>query len=145
MTVKFTVPGVPVGKGRPRVTRYGTYTPQKTKDYEALVRRCWQEQSGDVFPEGVPIFASILAHFPIPKSTPKKKAATMDGTFHLKKPDADNIAKGIIDAINGHAMKDDSAVQIELVWKLYTSGEPKTEVVLSEAVHLENVYDKRKV
>jgi Holliday junction resolvase RusA-like endonuclease len=145
MTVKFTVPGVPVGKGRPRVTRYGTYTPQKTKDYEALVRKCWKEQSGDVFPEDVPIFASILAYFPIPKSTSKKRAAQMDGKFHLKKPDADNIAKGIIDAINGYAMKDDSAVQIELVWKLYTSGEPRTEVTLSEAINRENIYDKREV
>ena len=30
--IKLTIPGEPVAKGRPRVTRYGTYTPEKTKN-----------------------------------------------------------------------------------------------------------------
>lgn len=37
----FLVPGIPVGKQRPRVTPHGTYTPAKTKDYERLVGRCY--------------------------------------------------------------------------------------------------------
>lgn len=33
MTIEFTIPGVPQGKGRPRFTQNGaTYTPKKTKD-----------------------------------------------------------------------------------------------------------------
>ena len=49
MKVTFTVPGIPVGKGRPRFMKNGhTYTPQKTRDYEDKVvqlattaRWCW--------------------------------------------------------------------------------------------------------
>lgn len=33
----FTVDGRPVPKGRPRVTQHGTYTPQRTRDYERRV------------------------------------------------------------------------------------------------------------
>lgn len=128
MTIQFTVPGVPVGKGRPRVTRYGTYTPQKTKDYEALVRRCWQTQSGQTFPGEKGIVATFNAYFPIPKRTSKKKAGQMEGRLYLHKPDSDNIAKGILDALNGNAYQDDSAVMIGGVWKFYTNGLPRVEV-----------------
>lgn len=38
MKIEFTVPGAPVGKGRPRFMKNGhTYTPQKTRDYEGKV------------------------------------------------------------------------------------------------------------
>ena len=43
MKIEFTVPGIPVGKGRPRFKKDGnTYTPQKTQDYEDKVVQCWQ-------------------------------------------------------------------------------------------------------
>ena len=39
MRIQFTVPGVPVGKGRPRFTRGGhAYTPEKTAAFEEKVR-----------------------------------------------------------------------------------------------------------
>ena len=34
----FTIDFPPTGKARPRVTRHGAYTPQKTKEYEELVK-----------------------------------------------------------------------------------------------------------
>lgn len=38
----FTIPGTPVGKGRPKFSRAGagvrTYTPEKTASYETLVK-----------------------------------------------------------------------------------------------------------
>lgn len=37
----FTIPGKPVGKERPRVTRKGAYTPQTTKAYEAAVKNAF--------------------------------------------------------------------------------------------------------
>lgn len=48
MKVEFTVPGIPVGKGRPRFMKNGhTYTPQKTRDYEGKVVQCWKCQCGN--------------------------------------------------------------------------------------------------
>jgi Holliday junction resolvase RusA-like endonuclease len=132
--IKFTVPGVPVGKGRPRFTRTGhTYTPDKTAAYEEKVRLCWKTQTGSCFAGGIPLKASIIAYFPIPKSASKKKAAAMDGSFHTSRPDADNVAKAILDALNGYLYPDDSAVQIDRCWKVYTNGAPRVEVTIWEA------------
>ena len=41
MNFEITIPGNPVAKGRPRVSRYGTYTPKKTADFESYVEYCW--------------------------------------------------------------------------------------------------------
>ena len=130
MTVKFTVPGVPVGKGRPRFTRSGhTYTPEKTKAYESFVRECWKKQSGAEFAGGVPLKAEIHGHFPIPASLSKKRRTAMNGTPHTKKCDADNLAKSILDALNGVAYPDDSAISHLIVKKSY-SEEPCVDVSL---------------
>ena len=115
----FTVPGVPQGKGRPRVTRNGTFTPKKTRDYEKKVRDCYIAQGGQMFPDDTPLFASITAIFPIPSSLSKKRRALFNGKKHCKKPDADNVAKAILDALNGVAYRDDSAVSSLLVYKSY--------------------------
>lgn len=115
----FTVPGVPQGKGRPRVTRNGTFTPKKTRDYEKKVRDCYIAQGGQMFPDDTPLFASITAIFPIPSSLSKKRRAMFNGKRHCKKPDADNVAKAILDALNGVAYRDDSAVSSLLVDKSY--------------------------
>lgn len=131
--IKFTVPGVPVGKGRPRVTSHGTYTPQKTRAYEEKVRLCWETQSGVSLPSGVPLMAELRAYFPIPKSASKRRREAMEGAFHTARPDCDNVAKAILDSLNGFAYHDDSAVQLGRVWKLYTSGAPRVDVQIWEA------------
>lgn len=131
--MRLTIPGVPVGKARPRITRNGSYTPKKTREYEAKVQACWRAQSGQKFADKVPLLATLTAYFPIPKSVSKKKAAAMEGTFHVSRPDCDNIAKAVLDSLNGLAYHDDSAVQIDRCWKVYTSGNPRVEVTVSEA------------
>lgn len=109
MSYTFFVPGRPVGKGRPRFTRQGhAYTPDKTKAYETLVKLCWKE-AGGVKLTG-PVFARIYARFAIPKSYPKSKAEKLRGHGYTGKPDADNIAKAVLDALNGLAYDDDSQV-----------------------------------
>lgn len=128
---RFVVPGVPVGKGRPRFTRQGrAYTPKKTREYEALIRRCWQEQSGVRFPDGVPVVICFTAYFPEPKGWSKRKRAEMDGSLRVGKPDTDNILKALEDALNGAAYADDSAVMIGKCVKRYTSEEPCVSVRL---------------
>ena len=133
MKIEFTVPGRPVGKGRPRFMRNGhTYTPQKTRDYEDKVIQCWKCQSGKGFAPGIPLAAKITAFFPLPKNLPKKRAAELDGTPHVKKCDADNLAKAILDALNTHAYQDDSAIAFLTVQKYQTTGAPRVEVTIQE-------------
>ena len=131
MKIELTIPGIPVGKGRPRFASGGhAYTPEKTHAYETAVCLAWKAQSGKTFPAGVPILAGITAYFPIPKSYSKRKAAQVDGAYHISRPDADNIAKSVLDALNQHAYQDDSAVQIAYCRKLYTGGDPRVELKL---------------
>lgn len=114
-SISFTVPGTPQGKARPRVVRSASggshiYTPDKTVAYEELVRLKCREACS--CPLTGPLSAEIEAIFPIPKSTSKKARQLMEyGQVRpTKKPDADNIAKIILDAINGIAYEDDAHV-----------------------------------
>ena len=74
MKVKFTVPGPPQGKGRPRFLKTGQpYTPEKTKQYEKKIAACYKQQCGRAFfDRGIPIDLRITAYFPIAKSDSKK-------------------------------------------------------------------------
>lgn len=102
-----------IGKGRPRMNREtGTvYTPEETKRYEALVAWCYRTQRGKFFNE-FPVKVTIIAEFAVPKGTPKAKREAMLAwnIEPMKKPDIDNIAKIVLDALNGVAYKDDKQV-----------------------------------
>ena len=132
--IKFEILGQPVAKQRPRVTRSGiAYTPSKTVNYEAVVRLTYQS----IYPQRKPflglIEANITAVFPIPKSYPKKKTAELLAgcNNYAKKPDCDNLAKIILDALNGIAYKDDSQVTVLHIKKEY-GIQPKVIVELKE-------------
>lgn len=117
----FCIPGKAVGKGRPRFSTAGgfprTFTPGKTVEYENLVRLAWI-QSGSAKLSGA-LYVFIKAIFTPPKSTSKKKRAAMIGTGYCHKPDCDNIAKSILDALNGIAYDDDAQVVEIAVKKVY--------------------------
>ena len=133
-TVTFTIPGDPVGKGRPRFSnRSGhAYTPQRTTEYEDKVRLYYSRETRCTTLHGE-IRADIRAYFRIPKSTPKYKQQILaeERTGCTKAPDADNIAKVVLDALNGLAYDDDKAVTYLTVGKLY-GAEPRVEVTLTE-------------
>ena len=113
MEIKFTVPGQPKGKQRPRVCRIRgktiTYTPKQTIEYEKLVGASYTAVSRDFFEKSIPLEISIFALFSIPKYVNKKtKELMINGyIFPTKKPDGDNIIKAILDALNGAAYRDD--------------------------------------
>ncbi|MEG1515721.1 MAG: RusA family crossover junction endodeoxyribonuclease [Clostridia bacterium] len=124
-TIRFTVRGEPQGKGRPRIVRNGAfsraYTPETTVLYENLIKLEYQRYCKDVcFMEGC-VGMAITAYFSIPKTTSKRKRALMiDGQIYpVKKPDCDNVAKCVCDALNGLAYKDDSQISDLRIVKRY--------------------------
>ena len=133
MRTILKIGGKPQGKARPRVTRRGAYTPKKTKEYEAKIRAAWQEQAGATF-EDRPVMVRIFAYFKPPKSASKVKRARMiAGEIRpTMKPDADNIAKAVCDALNGLAYKDDSQVVALAVFKRYEENE-RIEVIIQDS------------
>lgn len=115
-TITFTVPGQPVGKGRPRVSRRGgfsrMYTPEQTVNYEGLVRlAAHQAMAGrPMLLEAVEVELDIAVQIPASWSK-KKQAAALAGAVHpTTKPDIDNVEKAIFDALNGTTWKDDVQV-----------------------------------
>ena len=124
MEVHFTVPGEPVGKGRPRFSRQGSfvmaYTPGKTVSYENLIKVEYERQSGLSFGERE-IGLRVTAYFSIPKSVSKAKWQRMkDGEIRpAKKPDIDNVCKVVADALNGVAYNDDRQIVYTEISKRY--------------------------
>ena len=132
--LKLTIPGEPVAKGRPRVTKWGTYTPEKTKNYETLVKELFFVKHGQTLLEG-PLKMKVQAYFTIPKSTSKKRKELMKiGELRpTKKPDLDNILKIIGDALNEIAYQDDKQIISASIEKYY-SEEPRVEIEIREVV-----------
>lgn len=134
MEYKITIPGNPVAKGRPRVGKFGTYTPKKTEDFESYVKYCWAAEYGSIKPSDKPLDVSIIFDMPIPKSASKKAKASMDigETKHVKKPDLDNMAKAVLDSLNGLAYIDDSQIFSLTLYKTY-SEQPGTFLKITES------------
>lgn len=140
MTVKFSVPGEPCGKGRPIFSRHGnavvTRTPAKTAEYEKQVKLSYISGTQRYcFPKGVPLRINITAYYPIPQSATKANKAFMGANIKrpVKVPDWDNIGKIICDSLNGLAYHDDAQIVEGTVIKRYASGtEPMVEVEISE-------------
>jgi Holliday junction resolvase RusA-like endonuclease len=144
MTYELMIPGEPTAKQRPRHGKGYTYTPEKTVNYENLVKMCFMEQGYRQLLEG-PIEAHITAYFGIPKSTSKKKHEKMmlGDIVPTKKPDTDNIAKIVLDALNGIAYKDDSQVARLEVIKFYDEV-PRVEVRLKSINDFELPWENRR-
>lgn len=119
MNLTIIIPGVPVGKGRPKFARRGafvqTYTPEKTASYENLVKVCAAESMKKWHiekPFEGAVYVELHALMPVPKSWSKRKTAEAhEGSIRpLTKPDADNVLKCIADACNEIVWKDDSQI-----------------------------------
>lgn len=138
MVVRFSVPGEPKGKGRPRVVNAGgyarAYTPEDTLVYENQVKWYYKTAAGQFkFDDKTPLAVEIDAFYQIPKSTSKKKHIEMmnDKVKPTKKPDLDNVAKIVCDALNGIAYHDDSAI-VDLRVRKYFNDIPSVNVTIRE-------------
>ena len=127
MIYEFEVPGKITGKGRPRVntTTAIAYTPAKTKEYEELVKQYLIIKYRRINPLEGRIKINITAYFSVPKNTSKKQEENMlNNTISpTKKPDIDNIAKIILDALNKLAFKDDNQITKLEIEKKYGTEE----------------------
>lgn len=134
--VECIIPGKPFAKQRPKAAKIGNhmtvYTPKQTLEFENLVKYSYYQQNGSKMLDG-PLKAEVTGTFPVPSSASKKIAKLMlDGNlFHTKKPDCDNMAKAVLDALNDIAYKDDSQI-VELVVVKRFGENPNTKIVLTE-------------
>jgi Holliday junction resolvase RusA-like endonuclease len=124
-SIAFTVPGTPVGKARARtVTQNGrthSYTPRGTVLFENAVRLAAKEAMRGREPLKGAVKMRMTAYFRTPASWSRKKAD--DAVYKKSKPDIDNIAKAVGDAVRGICYGDDASVAWLEALKLYGSEE----------------------
>lgn len=116
----FEISMKPVAKGRPKFSRFGAYTPAKTKKAEALLKKELQKiYQGPLITDAVMLIVDFI--FAPNKSDSKKvrKLKESGDMFHTKKPDLDNLTKLVKDALNSTILKDDAQISIEFCKKMY--------------------------
>lgn len=125
--IVFTIPGTPVGKGRPKFARRGafvtTYTPEKTASYENLVKvKAEEAMVGRELIAGA-VAVTILLFITPPASWSNKKMlqALNHEILPTTKPDIDNVIKGILDAMNEIVWNDDKQVVDVTIRKRYAN------------------------
>lgn len=130
--IQFEIPGKVQAKQRHRMTKTGhSYTPKETVEYENWVRLCFQQVKCKML-EGE-LEAEIVAFMQIPKSASKaKKERMLNGEERPnKRPDLDNIAKSILDSLNGLAYKDDSQI-VKMTVEKFWSDNPRVCVAIKQ-------------
>jgi len=129
--VSLTIPGEPMAKGRPRFGKGYIRTPERTVNYETLVKQLFIISKQEKL-EGM-LQVEIDCYFKIPNSTPKYKVLLMmdEKIRPIKKPDIDNVAKICLDGLSGLAYKDDSQVVSLLINKWY-GNDPRVEIRIEE-------------
>jgi Holliday junction resolvase RusA-like endonuclease len=129
MECKFKIIGEIKSKQRPNFKGHA-YTPKTTVNYENYVKSEFLRQCPDVHFGDKPLLAIICAYFS-PNQELNKYEAYRVACMNQK--DLDNIAKIVLDSLNGIAYNDDrQIVQLE-VCKNWIQDEPEhVEVVLKE-------------
>lgn len=132
--IEFEVIGKIQPKQRPRFKRCGsfiqTYTPQQTLDYQKLVGDSYKQKYGDKKLNGA-LMMAIDAYFNVPKSYSKKKKAELWGKPNTQhNGDIDNVAKSILDGLNGVAYDDDTIIYNLHITKYYVSSDDDPERVV---------------
>lgn len=135
MRIAFTVPGRVVGKGRPKFARRGnfvsTYTPEATRNCEAMVRQFAHEAMRDRVILTGPVALCVTIYLIPPRSWSHKKRAA--ARFPTGKPDLDNTQKLICDAMNGVVFVDDAQIADARVRRFYDLNSPeRVEVAVSD-------------
>lgn len=136
--IRFTVPGAPVGKGRPRIIKIAGHsrmkTPEKTASYENLVALSAQKAMAGAAPLEQAVEVELLLQVAPPTSWPNKKRIDAHAGLirPTTKPDIDNVLKAIADACNGIVWIDDKQITDVIVRKRYDAV-PGAQVIVRAA------------
>ena len=126
MITRITIPIEAVAKARPRKGKYGTmYTPTTTQKFEDTVRYFASKEIAT--PSDDTVRLSIKIFLKRPKRLVWKRKS-MPAILCDKKPDIDNYAKSIMDALSGIAYRDDNQIAILHVEKWYCSGDDRPHI-----------------
>ena len=130
--MEIIIYGEPVAQGRPRFNRHtgSAYDPAKSRNYKKLVAQQAQAYKPDELLTGaLGMEIDIFRSAPKSISSVKKRQPDLknERLRPITKPDVDNYAKGVKDALSGLIYKDDSQI-VDLRIRKYYSLEPRVVV-----------------
>lgn len=131
--IEFTVPALPIAQPRAKATTING----QARMYEAASKhpvhafksttRLVASEAYQGPPLTGPLFMEIEFVFARPSSM-RWKSKPMPRTWHAKRPDADNLIKAVLDALNGRAFVDDSQFVCIDARKLIADGQEQPHV-----------------
>ena len=132
--INVTIFGKIVPQKRPKFARRGnfvqTYDPPECREYKKLVRlfanQAVAQQKG-FRPYEKAVEVVLWFFFEIPKSfSDADRLAAANGKIRpTGRPDIDNLAKGVMDAVKGLLWTDDSIIVTLHAKKFYTAGKER--------------------
>jgi len=131
--IEFFIPGKPVAQSRPRFARRGnfvaTYDATPAKDYKSWVKSCAldsMEKFGiKLINRDIPLVMTLAVQMERPKARKKD-------VFPVTKPDCDNFAKGVMDALESILYTADQQI-VRLIVSKHYSDQPGVLVTVQEA------------
>lgn len=134
--LRIEIPGEPVAQGRPRAFRLPNgqiraYDPAKSRTWKADARSVMRALYGGGVLIAGPVAVAIRAVFTCPKSD-FRKTQPRPRRAHAKRPDAENVAKAVLDAATGVLWVDDAQVcRLEVEKVIGAQGEaPRVEILI---------------
>lgn len=118
----YTIPLAPRGASRPRAARGGgrVYMPPEHRAWMDAAVAALREQYLGV-PIACPVSVEIVAYWTTPKARPRwcnletwRNREATSGIPYATKPDADNVAKMVLDALVDARILVDDAIVVEL-------------------------------
>lgn len=131
--ITFAVPVAPRGWARPRRNGNVYFLDQGALNFRnAVIAFAAQAMQRYTLLEG-PVAMTVISIIPVPDSwSEKKRAAALAGQIRpASKPDADNLAKGVSDALNKVVYRDDAQI-VDLRSIKFYGAKPEVQIAISE-------------
>ena len=132
--INFTVEGEPTPWKRPRFNGKSkhVFEDSKVKEYKKKVISAFWESGGGYFEVGTPLEVEISFYLQVPRSYSKKKVLDLITNGRpTKRPDNDNLYKGVTDGLNEIAYLDDAQIVDTHIHKFW-SDRPRAEITIRE-------------
>lgn len=136
--ITFVVPAIPIAQPRPRATMiaghasvYEAGDSHPIHAFKATCKLAWANTKEPMI-EG-PVCLDLQFVMPRPQNK-RWKTREMPRYPNTKSPDIDNLAKSVMDALNGLAWKDDKQIYNLVATKMVAAGgeQPHVEVNIVE-------------
>ena len=132
--ITLTIPGKIVAQQRPKFARHGdfiqTYDPKPCRDYKKMVQlfanQAVAKQKGfKPYEKAVEVVLWFFFEIPASFSDAERLDAANGKIRPIVRPDLDNLAKGVLDAVKGILWTDDSIIVTMHVKKFYTASQER--------------------